>query len=59
MTVLDEAGAPELTDLRELTLDELASTDEAARIVARLTRVNELNGAGSPAVRVAAFNAYI
>ncbi|CNE98080.1 Uncharacterised protein [Mycobacterium tuberculosis] len=59
MTVLDEAGAPELNDLRELTLDELASTDEAARIVARLTRVNEQDGDGSRAVRVAAFNAYI
>ncbi|MFA1544787.1 hypothetical protein [Actinomadura chokoriensis] len=59
MTVLDEAGAPEMTDLCQLTLDELAVEDEAVRLVARLTRVGDLGEAGPQAVRVAAFNAYI
>ncbi|MEU5994735.1 hypothetical protein ABZ806_37650 [Spirillospora sp. NPDC047418] len=59
MTVLDEAGALELTDLRELTPGQLALEAETAGIVARLVRADEVNGDGSEAVRVAAFNSFI
>jgi FXSXX-COOH protein len=45
-----------VTDLRDLTLDELAEDPMAADIVARLTRKN---GAESEPVRVAAFNSFI
>lgn len=59
MITSEEAGAPEITDLRALNPGELASTPEAADIVVGLTRVNEKNGDGSEAVRVAAFNSFI
>lgn len=59
MKVLEEAGAPEVTDPPEPTPEELAFDAEAARIVARLTRTNEMNSDGSEAVRVAAFNSFI
>ncbi|TDE38720.1 hypothetical protein [Actinomadura sp. 6K520] len=58
-TLVDEAGAAELTDLRELPPEELAFEPEAIGIVARLTRTEEVNGEGSEAVRVAAFNSFI
>ena len=47
MTVLDEAGALELTDLRELTPEQLALEAGTAGIVARLVRADEVNGDGS------------
>lgn len=59
MISLNEAGAPELTDLRELPPGELALEPEAADIVARITRAGEQNGDASEAVRVAAFNSFI
>lgn len=37
----------------------LALDEEAARLVARLTRDSEMDGDGSEAVRVAAFNSFI
>lgn len=45
-----------LTDLHDLTLDELATSSEAAGIVARLTRKDS---AEPEPVRVAAFNSFI
>ncbi|MFI0483126.1 hypothetical protein [Actinomadura sp. 9N215] len=59
MKALDEADTPGLSDLRTLTPEALAVEAEAARIVARLTRTDELNADGSEAVRVAAFNSFI
>lgn len=59
MTVTEVADTPGLSDLRTLTPEELTTEAEADRIVARLTRTDELNGDGSEAVRVAAFNSYI
>ncbi|MFI0373129.1 hypothetical protein E1287_03825 [Actinomadura sp. KC06] len=59
MNIVEEAGAPELADLREMTPEELAFEADAARIVARLTRTDEKSGDGSEAVRVAAFNSFI
>lgn len=37
----------------------LALDDEAAQLVARLTRAREMDGDGSEAVQVAAFNSFI
>ncbi|TDC96977.1 hypothetical protein [Actinomadura sp. 7K507] len=59
MITIEEAGAPEITDLRDLPPGELAVAPETADIVARFTRANEMNGDGSEAVRVAAFNSFI
>jgi hypothetical protein len=59
MTVLMETGALELADLRDLTPEQLALETEKAGIVARLVRADEMNGDGSEAVRVAAFNSFI
>jgi hypothetical protein len=59
MKVLYETGAPGLADLAESTPEELASEAEAARMVARFTRTDEINGDGSESVRVAAFNSFI
>ncbi|NEA22152.1 hypothetical protein [Actinomadura bangladeshensis] len=59
MTVLMETGALELADLRDLTPEQLALEAEKAGIVARLVRADEMNGDGSEAVRVAAFNSFI
>ncbi|MGP4026989.1 hypothetical protein [Actinomadura sp. 3N407] len=59
MITLEDAGAPELTDLRALKPEELAFEPEAADLVARLTRTGEMDGDGSEAVRVAAFNSFI
>jgi hypothetical protein len=54
MNILEEADG--LTDLQGLTLDELAASDDAAGIVARLTRKDSEE---SEPVRVAAFNSFI
>jgi hypothetical protein len=59
MIVLEKAGTPEPTDLRDLTPEELAAKAETARIVARLTRTSEMTGEASEPVRVAAFNSFI
>ncbi|WP_242884419.1 hypothetical protein [Actinomadura litoris] len=59
MNNLLEVDAPGLKDLHDLTLDELASDGEAARIVARLTRTDVPEREGSDPVRVAAFNSFI
>lgn len=60
MYAFDRKGATtvreEPTDLRDLTLDELAEDGAAAHIVARLTRKG---GEESDPVRVAAFNSSI
>jgi hypothetical protein len=58
LILLEKAGAPEPTDLRDLT-PEPASRAETANIVARFTRINEMNGDASEAVRVAAFNSFV
>lgn len=54
MNTLEDADG--LTGLRDLTLDELAASSEAAGIVARLTRKDSEE---SEPVRVAAFNSFI
>ncbi|MFB4300780.1 hypothetical protein [Actinomadura sp. NTSP31] len=59
MDVLDLKDAPDLIDLRKLALDDLASDAGAARIAARLTRVDDQDEEGADPVRVAAFNSYI
>ncbi|GAA0236924.1 hypothetical protein [Actinomadura nitritigenes] len=59
MDLLEAKGAPDLVDLQELGLDDLASDAEAARLAARLTRIDDKDEEGSDPVRVAAFNSYI
>lgn len=59
MNLVAETSAPELSDLAELTPGELALEAGTADIVARFTRTDEINGDGSEAVRVAAFNSFI
>ncbi|WP_242904152.1 hypothetical protein [Actinomadura terrae] len=59
MNNLLEVEAPGLKDLHDLTLDELVSDGEAARIAARLTRTDVPEREGSDPVRVAAFNSFI
>lgn len=49
-------GADGLTDLHDLTLDELVTSSEATAIVARLTRKDT---AEPEPVKVAAFNSFI
>jgi hypothetical protein len=60
MNIIDETDASEasegLSGLQDLTLAELAGNNEAAHIVARLTRKE---GDESEPVLVAAFNSYI
>ncbi|WP_433148575.1 hypothetical protein ACQPZ8_09065 [Actinomadura nitritigenes] len=59
MDLLEAKDAPDLIDLRGLGLDDLASDLEAARLAARLTRIDDKGEEGSDPVRVAAFNSYI
>lgn len=59
IALVEEAGAAERTDLRDLSPEELVLRPEASGIVARLTRTDEVDGDGSEAVRVAAFNSFI
>lgn len=56
MDVREEADASEFSGLRELSLDELAADEEAARIVARLARMDAREPEPVP---VAAFNSFI
>jgi hypothetical protein len=49
---------PPAADLRDLAPDQLKANEDAARIVARLTRKGREDEPVEP-VRVAAFNSYI
>ncbi|MFI0411518.1 hypothetical protein [Actinomadura sp. 3N508] len=59
MNVSEEVNAPEHTDSRQPTPEELALEAAAARIVARVSRTHERDVDGSAADGVAAFTSFI